>query len=122
MKLFKCSKCGNIIYTINDKCEGITCCGEDVILLKANTVDAAKEKHVPVVKIENNIVDINVGDIDHPMTEEHYIECIIIETSKGVRINNLNPEDKPHTTFILEEDEELLNTYAYCNLHGLWKA
>ena len=122
MKLFKCSRCGNIIYTINDKCEGITCCGEDVILLKANTVDAAKEKHVPVVKIENNIVDINVGDIDHPMTEEHYIECIIIETSKGVRINNLNPEDKPHTTFILEEDEELLNTYAYCNLHGLWKA
>ena len=121
MKLFKCSRCGNIIYTINDKCEGITCCGEDVALLEANTVDAAKEKHVPVVNIENNIVDVNVGDVDHPMTKEHYIEFILIETNKGVRINNLKPEDAPHTSFILEEDEELINTYAYCNLHGLWK-
>ena len=121
MKLFKCSRCGNIIYTINDKCEGITCCGEDVALLEANTVDAAKEKHVPVVNIENNIIEVNVGDVDHPMTKEHYIEFIIIETNKGVRINNLKPGDTPHTSFILEEDEELINTYAYCNLHGLWK-
>ena len=120
MKLFKCKKCGNIIYTVNDKSEGITCCGEDVVLLKANTVDAAKEKHVPVVNINNNVVEVNVGDVDHPMTEEHYIEFILIETNKGVRINNLTPEDKPHTSFILEENEELLNTYAYCNLHGLW--
>jgi len=122
MKLFKCNKCGNLIYTINDKCDGITCCGEDVEELVANTVDAAKEKHVPVVTINNNIVEVNVGEVDHPMTEEHYIECIIIETSKGVRINNLTPEDKPHTSFILEDNEELLNTYAYCNLHGLWKS
>ena len=122
MKLFKCNKCGNIIYVINDKCEGITCCGEDVVLLNANTVDAAKEKHVPVVSIENNIVEVNVGDVDHPMIEEHYIEFILLETSKGVRINKLNPGDKPHTSFVLEENEELLNTYAYCNLHGLWKA
>ena len=121
MKLFKCSRCGNIIYTINDKCEGITCCGEDVALLEANTVDAAKEKHVPVVNIENNIIEVNVGDVDHPMTKEHYIEFILIETNKGVRINNLKPGDTPHTSFILEEDEELINTYAYCNLHGLWK-
>ena len=122
MKLFKCEKCGNIIYTINDKCEGITCCGEDVILLEANTVDAAKEKHVPVVTKNNNIVEVNIGDVDHPMTEDHYIEFVLLETNKGVRINNLNPGEKPHTSFILEEDEELLNTYAYCNLHGLWKS
>ena len=122
MKLFKCNKCGNIIYAINDKCEGITCCGEDVKLLKAGIVDAAKEKHIPVVSINNNIVEVNIGEVDHPMTEDHYIEFILLETSKGVRINNLNPGDKPHTSFVLEENEELLNTYAYCNLHGLWKA
>ena len=118
MKLFKCKKCGNIIYTINDKCEGITCCGEDVILLKANTVDAAKEKHVPVVKIENNIVDINVGDIDHPMTEEHYITCIFVVNGDEVTRVDLAPNDEPRASF----DVVSGTIYAYCNLHGLWKA
>ena len=122
MKLFKCSKCGNIIYAINDKCEGITCCGEDVKLLKAGTVDAAKEKHIPVVSVNNNIVEVNVGEVDHPMTEEHYIEFVVLETNKGVRINHLTPNSKPHTSFVLEDNEELISTYAYCNLHGLWKA
>lgn len=121
MKILKCKKCGNVIYLINEK-NMVSCCGEEMIELTANTVDAAKEKHVPVVSIENNVVEVNIGDVDHPMLEEHYIEFVLLETNKGVRINKLNPGDKPHTSFVLEENEELLNTYAYCNLHGLWKA
>ena len=121
MKILKCKKCGNIVYLINDK-NIVSCCGEEMIELKANTVDAATEKHVPAVNTNNNLVEVNIGEADHPMTEDHYIEFVLIETSKGVRINNLNPGDKPHTSFVLEENEELLNTYAYCNLHGLWKA
>ena len=121
MKILKCKKCGNIIYLINDK-NIVSCCGEEMIELKANTVVAALEKHVPVVNINNKLVEVSIGEVDHPMTEDHYIEFVLLETNKGVRINNLNPGDTPHTSFILEEDEELLNTYAYCNLHGLWKA
>ena len=56
------------------------------------------------------------------MTEEHYIEFVVLETNKGVRINHLTPNSKPHTSFVLEDNEELISTYAYCNLHGLWKA
>ncbi len=121
MKIFKCKKCGNIIYALNEK-NVVSCCGEEMIELKAGEVDAAVEKHVPVVNVEGIFVNVNVGEVDHPMTEEHYIEFIAIETSEGVRFNKLNPGDAPHTVFILDETEELLNTYAYCNLHGLWKA
>ena len=121
MKIFKCKKCGNIIYAVNEK-NTVVCCGEEMTELKAGEVDAAQEKHVPVVEVNDKTVDVNVGEVDHPMTEEHYIEFIVIESNKGVRFNKLTPEDKPHTSFVLDDGEELLNTYAYCNLHGLWKA
>lgn len=120
MKLFKCDRCGNLIYTLNDKCEGIACCGLPVKKLEANTTDAAFEKHVPKVYIEGNTVSVKVGSEEHPMTEEHYIEYIIIETNKGIQINHLKPGDKPETVFLIEDDEGVLQTYAYCNLHGLW--
>ena len=122
MKIFKCKKCGNIVFLINENSNNLACCGEAMIELKANTVDAAKEKHVPVVKIDNNKIDINIGVENHPMTDEHFIEYVIIETNKGIKSNNLIPGDEPHTSFLIDDDERILNTYAYCNLHGLWKS
>ena len=104
----------------------ITYAREDVNLelkeLKAFEIDGAKEKHVPVVKREGNKVDVVVGEIAHPMQDVHFIEWISIETNKGFQVKYLNPEDKPEASFMLLEGEKLVCTYAYCNLHGLWKA
>ena len=82
-------------------------------------VDASKEKHVPMVVLDGNIVKISVGSIEHPMTEDHYIEFIEIETKNGIQRKNLKPNDKPYAEFILLDDE-FVNAYAYCNLHGMW--
>lgn len=87
--------------------------------IKIRGVDASFEKHVPVVKIEGNKVIVTVGSVIHPMEEKHYIEFIEIETKKGIQRKNLKPNDKPEATFILEDDE-FVNAYAYCNLHGMW--
>lgn len=87
--------------------------------IKIRGVDASQEKHVPVVKIEGNKVIVTVGSVIHPMEEKHYIEFIEIETKKGIQRKNLKPNDKPEATFILEDDE-FVNAYAYCNLHGMW--
>ena len=120
MRLFKCRKCGNVVLRINDKCDMLSCCGESMIELKANSEDAAVEKHVPVIDINGNIITLNCGEIEHPMTDDHYIEFMVIETNKGYNIKYLNPGDKPKCEFILTDDEELKSAYAYCNLHGLW--
>lgn len=90
--------------------------------LKAFEVDGAKEKNVPVFKKNKNRVDVCVGEVLHPMQDVHFIEWISIETNKGFQIKYLNPNEEPKASFLLLEDEELLNVYAYCNLHGLWKA
>lgn len=90
--------------------------------LKPFEVDGAKEKHVPVIMKDGNKVNIAVGEVAHPMQDVHFIEWISIETNKGFQVKYLNPEDKPEASFVLLDDEKLLNAYAYCNLHGLWKA
>lgn len=90
--------------------------------LVANTVDAAKEKHVPVVDKNENLVHVKVGTVDHPMTEEHWIVFIAIETKQGTQVKNLHPGDKPEAVFALTPDDEILAAYEYCNLHGLWMA
>ena len=87
--------------------------------LVPNTTDAAQEKHVPVVTRENNRITVTVGSVEHPMTPEHYIEFIVLETANGFRVANLNPGDKPSVDFY--EDEPVIAVYEYCNLHGLWK-
>ena len=120
MKILKCKKCGNLVLSLNDK-NSVTCCGEEMMELVANTEDAAKEKHVPVVVVEDNKVTVTCGEVPHPMEEKHYIEFMIIETNKGVQIHYLKPNEEPVTSFILSEGEQLQATYAYCNLHGLWK-
>ena len=119
MRIYKCKKCGNIVIQTK---EGPTpiCCGEEMTLLSANTEDAAVEKHVPVVTKEGNLITVVCGEVPHPMEEAHYIEFLIVETTKGYQIKYLNPGEEAKATFTLTE-EELVSAYAYCNLHGLWK-
>ena len=121
LKFLKCSKCGQIIAVVKDTGVPIICCGEPMQELVAGSVDAAVEKHVPCISQEGSLVTINVGDVDHPMIEEHYIEWIALRTKFGNQRKLLNPGDKPCAKFVLLEGDEVIEAYAYCNLHGLWK-
>lgn len=120
MRIFKCKRCGNIVVLIDDKGGKLSCCGEDMIELKANDVDAAKEKHVPVIEENDNVVTVTCGEVLHPMEDNHYIEFMIIETTNGYSIKYLKPGDEPKCIFDLSKDEKIISAYAYCNLHGLW--
>lgn len=122
VKLFRCSHCGNIVEKIEDSGVPVVCCGEPMVELVPNTTDAATEKHVPVVEVEGDIVKVTVGSVEHPMTEEHHISFIMLETSEGVYRKPLDPTGKPHAEFALKAGEKALTAYEYCNLHGFWKA
>ena len=95
--------------------------GSKMIPMTANTVDAAKEKHVPVVEVDGKTVSVKVGSVAHPMTEAHLIEWIYLQTKKGGQYRHLTPSDKPEAEFIVAEDDEPIAVYEHCNLHGLWK-
>lgn len=90
--------------------------------LKANTSDGAAEKHVPVVSINGNTVEVSIGSVSHPMLDEHYITGIYIETTSGGQFASLKPGEEPKATFLLKDGDEFIAAYEYCNLHGLWKA
>jgi superoxide reductase len=98
----------------------LVCCGQEMELLVANTVDASKEKHVPVVTKEGGKVTVKVGSVEHPMVEEHYIQWIYLCTKNGGQRKSLKPGEKPEATFYVGEDEDVCEVYEYCNLHGLW--
>ena len=119
-KFFKCEKCGNIVGMVFNAGVKLHCCGEEMKELVANTVDAAQEKHVPVVTVDGDNVNVAVGSVPHPMIEEHYIEWIYIETEKGGQRKALSPGEEPKASFVLKDDK-LIAVFAYCNLHGLWR-
>ena len=119
-KFFICKKCGNIVGMIVDSKMPLTCCGQEMQELVPNTVDAAKEKHVPEVCIDGNMVHVHVGSTEHPMTPEHYIQWVYLQTNKGGQRKILDPGDKPQLIFALTPDDFPVAAYAYCNLHGLW--
>ena len=112
---FKNSK-GQLIYAIG----GAEALPETLVALLPNTVEASGEKHIPVVTLEDGAVNVNVGAVDHPMGEEHFIEWVWLETDKGGQLKKLLPGAEPNVTFTLGEEKPLA-VYAYCNLHGLWK-
>ena len=114
-----CRKCGNLVGMIHDSGVPLMCCGQPMDVLKANTSEGAGEKHLPVVQIEGDILTVNVGSVDHPMTEEHLIQWIFVQTEHGGQRKGLNPGDAPHAEFCLKGDKAIA-VYAYCNLHGLW--
>ena len=120
MKFYYCKHCKNIITFVKEVNPNIVCCNEKMVELVPGSVDAAHEKHIPVVDINENKVTVCIGSVEHPMQVEHYIEWIILETTKGVYRKNLNPGEKPEATFVIEEGEKVVSTYEYCNLHGLW--
>lgn len=122
LKFYKCEHCGNIVVKVYDKGVPVVCCGEKMVELTANTVDAAVEKHVPVVAVEGASVNVVVGEVEHPMTEEHLIAMIVLETKKGFQVAQLTAEDAPKASFAIAEGDEAVAVYEYCNLHGLWKA
>lgn len=122
MKFYKCNVCGKIIEVIEATGTATVCCNQEMVELIPGTSDGAHEKHVPVVLIAENKVKVNVGAAEHPMTKEHYIKWIVIETTMGSHRKNLAPGDKPEASFILSEGEKLKCAYAYCNIHLLWKS
>lgn len=121
-KFLICKTCGNIVEVINEKAGVITCCGSKMAELVAGTTDASVEKHVPVYSVSGYDVLVKVGSVTHPMEEEHYIEWIEIVTTNGVHRKQLSPKGNPTAEFKLVGNERLLEVYAYCNLHSLWKA
>lgn len=121
IRFFKCMHCGNIIGVIHNAGVPMMCCGEKMQELIPGTVDAAVEKHVPVVSIEGNIVTVKVGEVEHPMVEEHFIQWVYLQTNRGGQRKCLKPGDKPEVKFALC-DETPVAVFEYCNLHGLWKA
>ena len=123
MKFLKCEKCGKIIAMVNDMdCCPTKCCGEDMKEIPVNTEDGAHEKHLPVYKVEGNIVSVKVGEVTHPMLEAHYIQWIALETNLGNQRKVLKPGQAPEAQFALLPGEEVVAVYDYCNLHGLYKA
>lgn len=122
MLFYKCEKCGNFVTFLGEK-SGCTpmCCGQEMTEVVPNTTDAAQEKHVPDVTVSGSTVTVKVGSVTHPMLPEHYIQFIILETSKGFHKIDLKPGDAPEAFFTLAEGETPVAAYENCNLHGLWK-
>lgn len=120
-KFFRCKHCGNLTALINDGGVPMICCGEPMELLLANTVEAATEKHIPEVSVNGRLVHAKVGSVTHPMTPEHHIEFISLQTKNGEQRKALEVGTDPAAIFAVLEDKPL-EVYAYCNLHGLWKA
>ena len=118
-KFYICRHCGNIIGMVESSGVPVVCCGEKMEQLIPNTTEAAGEKHVPVVTVEGNTVSVKVGSVEHPMSPEHFIQWIYLETEKGGQRKALKPGEAPEAKFVLEDDEPV-GVYAYCNLHGLW--
>jgi len=120
VKFYICPHCGNLVEMVNDAGPKPVCCGQKMNELIPNTVDASGEKHIPVVTVADGIVEVNVGSVDHPMVDVHWIEWIQLVTDKGSYRKVLNPSEAPHVKFLLN-GEKPEAVYAYCNLHGLWK-
>lgn len=119
VRIYKCDKCGAILEIAKDG-HGITCCGEPMKELTANSEDAAVEKHVPAVTVDGNTVTVKVGDVEHPMMDAHYIAHIWLESTDGVQRKDLTPSDKPEAVFALADGVKPVAAYEYCNLHGFW--
>ena len=120
LSIYKCEVCGNIVELLHEGKGELVCCGKPMKLFVENTVDAAREKHVPVIEKTSTGVKVKVGSVAHPMVEEHYIEWIeIIADGKAYR-QFLKPGDAPEATFAIQANNIIAR--EYCNLHGLWKA
>lgn len=120
LEVYYCEICGNMVEVLDGGVGELVCCGEPMTLLKENTVDAAKEKHVPVLEATEHGIKVKVGSVPHPMEASHYITWIeLIADGKTYR-QFLNPGEEPEATFCI--DAEKVSAREYCNKHGLWKS
>lgn len=119
-QIYHCPICGNVVEVLFAGGGELVCCGEPMKLLEGNTVDAAKEKHVPVLEDLGDKVKVSVGSVPHPMEEKHYITFIEVHTENKVYRKELKPGDAPEAIFRVKLSK-VLYAREYCNLHGLWK-
>lgn len=120
LEVYKCDICGNIVELLHAGQGTLVCCGQDMTLQAENTVDAAQEKHVPVIEKVDGGYKVSVGSVAHPMEDKHYIEWIeLIAGDKAYR-QFLNPGDTPEAVFKVDADQ--VTAREYCNLHGHWKS
>jgi superoxide reductase len=119
LQVYKCDVCGNIVELLHEGAGELVCCGQPMKLFEANTVDAAKEKHVPVKEAGANGLTVKVGSVPHPMEEKHYIEWVEITQDGKAYRQFLKPGEAPQAVFPVQGE---WTAREYCNLHGLWKA
>ena len=119
-KFYICKHCGNIVEMVNDAGVPLVCCGQKMIGLEPGTVEASHEKHIPVIKVNDNEITVTIGSVEHPMTEEHSILWVYLQTDRGGQKKYLNVGKAPTVKFSLSSEKPIA-VYAYCNLHGLWK-
>ena len=120
LEVYKCELCGNIIEVLHGGAGELVCCGQPMVHLVENTVDAAKEKHVPVIEKVAGGVKVKVGSVPHPMEEKHYIEWIELHADNTVYRKFLKPTEKPEAEFSVATKNVLARDF--CNIHGLWKS
>ena len=119
-QVFKCELCGNMVEVVHEGPGELVCCGQPMTLMEENTVDAAKEKHVPVIEKTGEGIKVAVGSVAHPMEAKHFIEWIELIADGKVYRQFLNPGEKPEAIFKVEAKK--VTAREYCNLHGLWKS
>ena len=120
-KFYICEKCGNLVGMIHASGVPMVCCGQKMTKLEAGVTEASHEKHVPVISVDGNLVTVTIGEVAHPMVEEHSILWVYLETDNGGQRKCLEVGKAPVVSFAIA-DEKPVAAYAYCNLHGLWKA
>jgi len=122
-KFFKCSECSTLVEALNPQCcDEMSCCGRPMELIKPNELISLEEKHLPVIKREGDTLTVCIGRVLHPMTREHSIKWIALCGRDYVKRKYLKSGDDPIVTFTISEHEKDLSVYAFCNLHGLWRA
>ncbi len=120
-KFYLCETCKNVVEMVHDSGVTPVCCGKPMMELVPNTTDAAGEKHLPVISQSGNTVQVSVGSAAHPMSEEHSIQWICLESAEGCQLKKLSADAAPEAVFALADGDAPKAVYAYCNLHGLWK-
>ena len=119
-EIYKCTICGNIVEVLHAGAGELVCCGEPMVLMKENTVDASKEKHVPVIEQTPTGIVVKVGSVPHPMEEKHYIEWIQVIADGVAYRKFLKPGEKPEAEFPVKPKK--MTAREYCNIHGLWSS
>lgn len=122
LMFYRCEVCGQIVAIVKKTGVPVMCCGKPMQEMIPGTTDAAVEKHVPVYELADGKVLVTVGEVAHPMTDEHYIEWVALKTKYGNQRKALKPGDEAKVCFSICEGDEVEAVYAYCNLHSLWKA